>query len=903
MRVCFLIFLAITLAACGISTGMPLPESAASGLPASAGPASPQGICAVPAPGTVGERFGVASSHIGLFDAASVEAELDGAVAAGAGWLRCSFAWSDLEPAQGEWNFTGADRVVAEAEARGIKILGILGTSPPWANGGHDWNWPPTDIPAWRDYISTVCSRYRGRVAAWEVWNEQNIDLFWQPKPDAAAYVALLAAASPRIRSADPAATVVMGGVAGLGSANLEEYLSAGAADYIDAIAYHPYAETIGVQGQPLEDLYRPKEKLCRDLVTFVHWLVAQHTSKDLEVWLTELGWTTCADSPPGVDEATQAAYMLRTLINYASTDADRIIWFSLRDTWLNEWDRYGLMRLDFTRKPAYGYYSTFSEVFGAATCPAPGAASFSCSAPATLEAHTFRLPDGGLALAAWKSDDSADTLTVTVPDPFLADPVRIDPANGAESPVPATVRDGTGNITVSGLAIGRTPLILRLDGEGPGPHANTFYFAEGYTGEGFQEYLCVGNAGTEKAEVDIEFLFAGGSAQSLHVSIPAGYRSTIDVNGTVGAGRDVAMVVSSPQTIVAERPMYFSYGAGWTGGHVVVGAEELASSHFFAEGYTGEGFEEWICVLNPGGEVTELTFRFQIENEGERFIGGCFVEPHSRASFKVNDLLGDGYQASCRVDSTRPVVVERPMYFDYRGYGGHHWQGGHCVVGASTTAKTFFFAEGTTREGFDEWLTLQNSDTSPIEVEAVYYFGLGQGGPSKKSYRVEGGKRLTVYVPNEVGQGKDVSISLSSSSTFLAERPMYFDYTGAGADHWQGGHCVIGAASASTEMFFAEGYTGAGFHEWLCLQNPASGDAVVEITYLTQEEGALTPRMVTVPSHTRVTLFVGEHAGEGYQLSCRLRVLSGPPVIGERPMYFSQAGRDGGHDVIGYSP
>ncbi|MEW6554525.1 MAG: beta-galactosidase [Actinomycetota bacterium] len=873
------------------------------------GAACPDRAAAGPGTGTaivsssLSERFGVASSHIKLFGAADIEAELDAMADAGITWLRCDFAWSDLEPSEGSWNFAGADRVVAEALERGINVLGILGTSPAWANGGHEWNWPPTDIDAWKDYVSVVCSRYAGRVSAWEVWNEQNIDLFWQPAPDADAYVALLAAASPEIRAADPGARIVMGGVAGLGPSDLDAYLSRGAADYIDALAYHPYATTIGVEGQPEEDLLRPKEGLCRDLVDFVHWLVAQHTSKDLEIWITEVGWTTCAQSPPGVDEDTQGAYMLRTMINYAVTDVDRVIWYNLRDSWENEWDRYGLLGLDFSPKPAYGCYATFNEVFGPASGVEENAATFSCLRMDTLEAHAFRLPSGGLALAAWKADDADDTLTVNVPDPSLADPVAVDPATGAEAPVPGVSRDGTGNITVSGLAIGETPLILRLDLEEPQPGENAFYFAEGFTGEGFQEYLCVGNADAEAAEVDVEFLFNGMPAKSMHVSIPPGYRTTIDVNGVVGAGKDVAMVVTSPQDIVAERPMYFSYGAGWTGGHVVVGAPGPALSHYFAEGCTGEGFDEWLCVLNPGDEPAGLTFRFQTEEEGEKVVGGRVVPPHSRASFSANELLDGAYQASCRVDSSRPVVVERPMYFDYRGFADNHWQGGHCVVGATATATTFFFAEGTTRDGFDEWLTLQNCGAGPIEIEAEYCFGPGQGEPSRKSYRVERGKRLTVFVPGEVGEGKDVSIRLSSSSAFLAERPMYFDYAGAGADHWQGGHCVIGATSVSAEMFFAEGYTGEGFHEWLCLQNPAASDAVVEVTYLTQEEGALPPRRVAVPSRTRVTLFVGDHAGEGYQLSCRLRVLSGPPVIGERPMYFSQGGRDGGHDVIGYSP
>jgi hypothetical protein len=223
--------------------------------------------------------------------------------------------------------------------------------------------------------------------------------------------------------------------------------------------------------------------------------------------------------------------------------------------------------------------------------------------------------------------------------------------------------------------------------------------------------------------------------------------------------------------------------------------------------------------------------------------------------------------------------------------------------MGATTLAPSFFFAEGTTRAGFEEWITLQNPSPAAIEVHAVYHFGPGQGEPVIRTYRVAAGHRLTIFVPDETGREKDVSVELSSATAFLAERPMYFDYIGAGAPHWQGGHCVIGATSARGEIFFAEGYTGEGFHEWLCLLNAAGTEAVLEVDYLTQESGPLSTRTVTVPPRTRITLFVNEHAGHDYQLSCRLRVVSGPPIVAERPMYFSQEGRDGGHDVVGFSP
>ena len=857
------------------------------------------------------ERFGVASSHIKLYGGETMEREFDAMEDAGAAWVRCDFAWSDLEPVQGIWNFAGVDAVVEKASQHGVKVLGILGACPPWANGGNGWNYPPTDADAWRDYIRTVVSRYRGRVSAWEIWNEENIHAFWQPEPSAEDYVALLAAASPEVRAADPEAAVVMGGVAGLGSDYLDACLGLGAADYVDAIAYHPYAETIGEEGQPEEDEFRPKERLCRDLLAFVRGLVGQHTAKDLEVWITEVGWTTCAEIPPGVDEDTQADYMLRTLINYASTDVDRVIWFNLRDTHLNDQDRYGLLAQDLSPKPSYLFFSTFSRVFGPAVGVDAAAASFSCSRPETLEAHCFRMADGDLAIAAWKSDDGADSLSFTVYDPDFKDPLRVDPSSGASSALGGVSRDASGRIRVVGLPVGKRPVIVTLDkgAQKPEPepepepeNGSDYYFAEGYTGEGFQQYLCVGNMDNRDAEVGVELLYSDGTSRAESIVVPAGARSTLDVNAVAGPGRELSVAVHSDERIVAERAMYFSYGKGWTGGHAVTGARRPSEEWYFAEGYTGEGFEEWLCLLNPNGIAAGISFRFQTQEKGEIVVGDLTVAPRSRASFKVNDILGEGYQVSCAIRATVPVVAERPVYFDYLGTGSRHWEGGHCVMGATDTARRFLFAEGTTREGFEEWITLQNPNAFPIEVSATYVFGPDQGNPEYRKYRVEGGGRLTVFVPAEVGMGKDVSVGLASDAGFLAERPVYFAYTGLGAGGWEGGHCVIGATGAAGEWYFAEGYTGEGYHEWLCVLNPGDAEARVEVAYLTQERGALEPREVGVPPYSRVTLLANQHAGTAYQLSCRLRVLSGPGVVVERPMYFSQGGRDGGHDVVGYA-
>ena len=66
------------------------------------------------------------------------------------------------------------------------------------------------------NYAAAGADRYKGRVAAYEVWNEPNAIMFWATGakgPDAELFIELLKSAYPRIKDADPGAAVVAGGL------------------------------------------------------------------------------------------------------------------------------------------------------------------------------------------------------------------------------------------------------------------------------------------------------------------------------------------------------------------------------------------------------------------------------------------------------------------------------------------------------------------------------------------------------------------------------------------------------------------------------------------------------------------------------------------------------------------
>jgi hypothetical protein len=115
------------------------------------------------------------------------------------------------------------------------------------------------------------------------------------------------------------------------------------------------------------------------------------------------------------------------------------------------------------------------------------------------------------------------------------------------------------------------------------------------------------------------------------------------------------------------------------------------AKTWFFAEGYTGPGFDEWILVYNPteqdGGSGVSISPVIDMYNSagliGVRSIGT--VAPGQRRSININEAAayyGYAGDVSIVVYDDHPFLCERAMYFNYAGQ----------VTGGS---QTFGYQEG----------------------------------------------------------------------------------------------------------------------------------------------------------------------------------------------------------------
>jgi hypothetical protein len=110
------------------------------------------------------------------------------------------------------------------------------------------------------------------------------------------------------------------------------------------------------------------------------------------------------------------------------------------------------------------------------------------------------------------------------------------------------------------------------------------------------------------------------------------------------------------------------------------------AKRWYFAEGYTGPGFEEWILVYNPpkdfGGSGIYAGIHMSFyNNDGYFGYYDWTTQPGQRASFNINDILSSlnySGDVSIIVNSSQPIICERAMYFDYKG----QMAGGSQILG-----------------------------------------------------------------------------------------------------------------------------------------------------------------------------------------------------------------------------
>jgi GH35 family endo-1,4-beta-xylanase len=101
-------------------------------------------------------------------------------------WIKQQLRWGVFSQAPDQFDWTGFDQVVDAASQQGLKVMLSIVTAPEWSRSsaaGLGIEGPPDDLNAYAKFVGEVVDRYKGKVHAIEVWNEQNIDAEWKTNP------------------------------------------------------------------------------------------------------------------------------------------------------------------------------------------------------------------------------------------------------------------------------------------------------------------------------------------------------------------------------------------------------------------------------------------------------------------------------------------------------------------------------------------------------------------------------------------------------------------------------------------------------------------------------------------------------------------------------------------------
>jgi hypothetical protein len=325
-----------------------------------------------PPGGGGGARFGISgmTSTLGSESTADFNRDMSTIDSSGAGWLRIDINWAVIQrngPTSYDW--APFDRIVVDARARGLSVLGIIDYTPPWARPpASSGNTPPKNVSDYANFASTAVTRYSAMgVHAYEIWNEPNLRVNWEPAANSTRYTELLKAAYTAIHQADPSATVVSGGLSPAtdGGTDIDPrtfvqgMYANGAKGYFDALGHHPYcypAAPGDAQGwSAWYQMYGTPTSLRSTMIA--------NGDGDKKIWATEFGVPTNGPSGSFVSEATQAqqitqAYQLFTSYSWAGP---LFVWSSRdngTDTSTN-YNFFGLLRNDFSVKPAFAAYQS----------------------------------------------------------------------------------------------------------------------------------------------------------------------------------------------------------------------------------------------------------------------------------------------------------------------------------------------------------------------------------------------------------------------------------------------------------------------------------------------------------------------------------------------------------------
>ncbi len=448
--------------------------------------------------------------------------------------------------------------------------------------------------------------------------------------------------------------------------------------------------------------------------------------------------------------------------------------------------------------------------------------------------------------------------------------PTAITTTNGAFSAtftVPSTVLNGQNTISAVGNESRVTAVAAFTGNLARSP---LFYFAGGINTATAHSVVQVLNTNNQPATLSLHFYFDNGATYNKTATVAAHAQAVIPVSqyglpsGTFGLQLNADRQVSAQLSIQRDG----------RDGDTLLGNTGLGTTWYLAEGYTGLTFHENVSIMNPDPSVAAHV-QLQLLPFGGRAGKSVTVTvaPHSNSVTDINALL-PGQSLSIIATSDHPVVVERTLTFSTNGYGMT------TRAGSNGPATSWLFAEGTTVNRFQTFLTVLNPNATSALVTASFYSRTGTSLGSR-TILVTGRSRANLKL-NDLFNASGVASVVTSNQPIVVERPEYFGspngYRIAGSD-------VFGRNGAGVRWSFPAGDT-QGHSDFLLVYNPSATTVPIDVTAYGSDGRMLTQR-IAVPPTVRYNIDVGRlFPGLAAQHGIVLTSASGTGFVAEQTVF-----------------
>jgi hypothetical protein len=188
-------------------------------------------------------------------------------------------------------DFSLTDQIVEVAAKRHLGLLPVVTYSPAWDASRRGNHVQPAHDKPYGKYLTALVRRYgpqgtfwaehpslpRDPITEWQIWNEPDLNVYWDTQPWAPSYVALLRVAHNAIKRADPHAAVVMGALTNYGWDDLNSvYKVRGSRQLFDAVA---------------ADVYTGRPSGVITILRYYRRMMAQNGDRNKPIIATEVGW------------------------------------------------------------------------------------------------------------------------------------------------------------------------------------------------------------------------------------------------------------------------------------------------------------------------------------------------------------------------------------------------------------------------------------------------------------------------------------------------------------------------------------------------------------------------------------------------------------------------------------